>query len=341
MTTPHLEVVPVGNFGPKSVIWSELMVSRRAGLHSVVHEIVRAVAHASTAGGAPVTDHALLDRATAACEPVVDQAPVKVRALVFDAVEELEAMGDLAQLANGNWVCSPPYLVAADGAKGSLLIGGLPVRALASEIRSRVHIDGAARWIEQGSSTSLPVVGLDMWARDPGQPISEWAADVVNSDLRPPDTETVNTAHYRFYLPGNASRYASQDARWFPTSTNMSGRHLARVRSVTGRLEQQIVQLENGRVTAARSIDSDSARRLMYGLDRAGANPTRARLHRATGGRASDVVTVKVTNPLPRAETRQLVAVAKQSRKGEWNLPLEYARGVPALVKLGIELQMS
>lgn len=341
MTGPHLDVVPVEGASPEGVIAAELMLPQRTGRRALVFEIVRAVAYASTVGGAPVTDHTLLDRATAACESIIDETPVGVRAWVTDSVRELEALGDLAQLVNGNWVCTPPYFVENGSASGSLLIGGLPVRALAPEVRGRVRVDGAVRWVEQGTSFAIPVVELAMWKRGPGQPINEWTIDVLNSALRPPDSETVSTAQYRFYLPGNASSSASQDARWFPTSSTMNGRHLARVRSATGRLGHQIVELEGGRVTAARSLGSDTARRLMYGLDLAGANPTRAQLRRAAGGNTSEGVTLKVFNPLPHAETRQLAAAAKRSREGEWDLPLEYASDVSALAGLGIEILTS
>ncbi|MGX1770292.1 hypothetical protein ACWIE7_18675 [Dietzia sp. NPDC055343] len=106
-------------------------------------------------------------------------------------------------------------------------------------------------------------------------------------------------------------------------------------------LDHQIVRLEGGRVTAARSLGSDTARRLMYGLDLAGANPTRAQLRRGRSGNSSDVVTMKTFNPLPHAETRQLAAAAKRSREGEWDLPLEYASDVSALAGLGIEILTS
>lgn len=336
MTEPHLDVSAVGDASHKSLITAELLLPQRSGRRALVCEIVRAVAHASTEGRTHVTDHALLDRATAACEPVVDEAPARVRELVADVVRELEALGDFAQLVNGNWVCTPPYIVDDGGASDSLLIAGLPVRALGPQIRGRVRVDGPVRRIEHGSLIDLPAVDLARWKRGPGQPIGDWMTGVLSSELGLPDRETVRTAHYRFYLPGDASTSASQDERWFPTNSAMNGRHLARVRSVTGTLDNQLVELEGGRVTAARSLGSDTARRLMYGLDLANANPTRAQLRRASGGSASNLVTVKISNPLPHAETRQLVAAAVRSRQKEWDLPLEYISGIPALDGLGI-----
>lgn len=338
MTGPRLDVTSVSSASPESAIAADLMLPLRTRRHDLVFEIVRAVAFASTPGGQPVAEHTLVDRATAACEPVVHDRPVRVRAQVISAIMNLEALGDFAQLVNGGWVCAPPLIVDTSGAGDSLLISGMPLRALPPEFLGRTRVDGPLRRVLDGGLMGTPAVDLTTWERGPDLPLDEWTDNVLSSELDSPDIETVRTAHYRFYLPGNADPSASQEGRWFSTSSGMRGRNLARVRRITGTLDHQIVELDGGRVKAARSISSDTARRLMYGLDVDSGNTTRASLRQPAKNGRSDGVTVRVSDALPHAEFRQMTRAARQSSDREWVLPREYGNGVPALAGLGIKL---
>lgn len=338
MTNPQVDIVTAAQTTAVRAIAAELMLPHWAGKREVLSEIVRAVTHASTRRAPSVPEHTLVDRATAVSGPIFRSRPAEVRRRVLEMVEELEGLGDLARLVNGNWVCAPPQVVGIDGAGRGLLISGFPLRALNPATRARSSSAGVLRRIDRLDDVDLPLVGLETWTRPRGAPIAEWTDFVMYSALGVSEKETVQTADYRFYLPGRADRNARQEARWFPTDSSLNGRYLARVRLLTGGVVYQVVELVDGRVTSARAISGDTARSLMYGLDWQSGNTTEALIRTTSAGGNTELVSLRVFNALPHAETRQLAAVAAHVFEKEWLLPREYSEGLPALSGLGMNV---
>lgn len=345
MTAPHVRVAPLQGGSPSAHMVRDLALPPKTPRHEAVFELVRAVAWASTLGRQPVADHTLTDRATAASAPLLGADMVQVRSTIVTAIEALELLGDLTMLPGGQWVCTPLHVIATDSASTDILISGRPLRALPAELRPHVHLAGPLRRIAQAASPGLHPLDTETWLRRPGGTLTEWTGRILNINLAEPDRNGLRTGHYALYLPGQSAPAAPQDKRWRPTDPSLVGRHLARVRSLTGVLDYQVVELRYGGVIGAKSIDTGTARRLMYGLDLAAGNPTQASLvpapppdkPGAPRGRAK-TVTLKTTNPLPRAETRSLMLTSVRPHTRDWLLPAHYADGVPELAVLGVDV---
>ncbi|WP_156665263.1 hypothetical protein [Rhodococcus phenolicus] len=293
---------------------------------------------ASTAGRVPVSTRTLLDRAmeadSALTEGDVDQ--VDRRRVLHDRLEELATVGDVAALRRGQWLSVPGSVVQlTDRKENALLVSGIPLRHLDSKIRSSIHLNGATRRLSDLSIVSqlaLPVVGLDDWIGRPRQPLSEWTEGFLLMSLSPAP-EPFDFDAVKVYRPVRARRGARQADRWFDLTDDVHGRHLARISGLAELNEHHIVDVAEGRVLALSVELSHDVRRLMYGLDTRGGNPTVAQWS------DSDTrVRLRVTNPLPAAEARAFAAIAEPPHDRTWTIRGDIGTPRQLLVDLGIAL---
>lgn len=331
MTAPALQVGVLSGVTPRHRILHDLALPRSTPDAELVFELVRAVAWASTQGKIPVAGHVLANRATEALSAADTSASVNVRGIVEAAIDGLESIGDLADLGGGQWACVPTYAVTTPNSLPDLLISGLPSRVLEPALRQRLVAHGPSRRL--ASTGNVPTVPFATWTRRPQGALLEWTKRTLAGELRAVDPSATTTAQPVFYHSGLEGRGKPQDRRWRPPGSYLSGRHLARVTGLTGSVEYQLCELDRGHLISTSPCDSDTARRLMYGIDMSSGGATRAKV------RSSDKeVTIHTTNPLPRGEARTLFALARRARTGEWVMPADYPLDCPVLGSLGIEL---
>ncbi len=267
-------------------------------------ELLRALAWALTGGARPVHIVRLLNRAIDLATNLggTGLEPEFLREVLRSELQSLAAAGDLAELDSGLWLPAPTRLVeVGEGVEFSLLVGGIPSRMLAEAVRIDVSRNGPFRLLKRRAAAllSYPLEPLSEWARKPNEPLDAWGRYLLDSDI-PEFTETQDGAKLELYLPARANRGAPQFKRWYERYEDAKGRFIARRIRVYGAREYRIVEVDRKRVTRSGAIlTRHEARRLMYAVDSAANNPTRAKwMARGEGG---DLV---LTSELPESERR-------------------------------------
>lgn len=331
MTRPAITVSTLST-SPRETIAQDLDLSPNANVRDVVFELIRAIAWSSTLGRQTIGEHTLADRATSAALPLLDGAHTRVRNDITTAIEALEAVGDLTLVRGGQWLCTPAHRVEMPNAQSDILVCGKPLRVLPVDLRRNLRLHGPVRRIAKSAESPLPFISATTWQRRPTSPLPEWTHALLEMpDLASPDTDVLATANYHFYLPTRSGRGTQQHARWHLTGTDLNGRYLSRVRSLTGSLAYQVVELDQGGVVGVKEIDTDTARRLMYGIDNRAGRPTQA-----VRRRDKEDVRLTTTNPLPHAEARMLYTSATRIDGRHWVLPADHAHECPELSDLCI-----
>ncbi|NMD97430.1 hypothetical protein HF877_18855 [Rhodococcus sp. BL-253-APC-6A1W] len=334
--SPRIEVVT--EYHSKDRMCSVLGLPRTTPSLELSFELLRAVTWASTAGRVPVSTRTLLDRAIDADSTLAedDIDPVGRRRILRDRLEELTIIGDIAALGRGQWLSVPGSIAQLlDRQESALLVSGIPLRHLDSKVRSSIHLSGATRRLSDLSMVSqlaLPVVGLDDWIGRPRQPLLGWTEGYLSMPLSPVP-EPFDLDSVKIYRPAHARRGTRQADRWFDLTDDIHGRHLARVSGLGESNEYHVAEIAEGLVIALSVELSHDVRRLMYGLDAHGGNPTVANWSEANAG-----VQLRVTNALPAAETRALVALAGPSHDRTWKIRGDAGTTSRLLTNLGIEL---
>lgn len=283
------------------------------------YELIRTIAWASTRGRTPVATRTLLDRVmdvdAALREGSVDEQAR--RHLLRRQMDELAAVGDLAELGRGQWVSATGALVRVHrvGEQSCLLVSGIPVRYLPDAVRRALTLDGHTRVIQgcnDAHSIGLPIIDLDDWARIPDVSLDKWIADVFDAPLAKPDSDS---GTFRVYLPDSTRPNSRQNDRWSAPHQSLNGRYLARQNRVGSWTAYAVVDLNSGVVVGQRELDPLDVRRLMYGIDYKRGNPTAATV-RAAGGATQ----IHHTDPLPHPETRVLLALCGVPRNDVWTV---------------------
>lgn len=334
--SPRIEVVT--EYHSRDRMCSALGIPRATPSLELNFELLRAVTWASTAGRVPVSTRTLLDRAmdadSALAEDDID--PVDRRRILRDRLEELTIIGDIAALGRGQWLSVPGSIVQfPDRQENALLVSGIPLRHLDSKVRSSIHLVGATRQLSDLSivpQLALPVVVLADWIGRPRQPLLGWTEGCLSMPLSPAP-EPFDADSVKIYRPAYACRGTRQRDRWFDLTDEIYGRHLARISGLGESNEYHVAEVVDGLVVALSVELSHDVRRLMYGLDARGGNPTVANWSETNTG-----VQMHVTNALPAAETRALVALAGPSHDRTWKIRGDAETTSRLLTNLGIEL---
>lgn len=239
------------------------------------------------------------------------------RQLLRQHLDDLAAVGDLAELGRGQWISTTGSIVAVDSTAGPShrLVSGIPVRNFPSAVQRALALVGHTRVVERTDdlrALGLPVIDLDDWARIPNLPLDQWTSSVLSGPLGDPD-ESAGAIH--IYQPDSARPKARQDDRWSPPHRNLQGRCLARRNMVGGWTEYAVVEMSSGAVIARRELDPLDVRRLMYGLD-----------HRSGTSVSADVKTTRgstqifLVDSLPHPETRALLALCGLPVRNTWTV---------------------
>lgn len=339
MSPPVLRLRAISGRTAAEQLAEDLCVPPSASSNDTIFELVRAIAWASTRGQTPVSQGTLLDRATDASASLDDSTELDRRERLDAALYGLESSGDLAYLGRGQWLSSPGYVTDTESelAPQRFLVGGVPLRHLSAEQRACIVLQGPTRRIANSGAdlcAQLPLVSFDAWTRKPADALALWTNEMMEIPLRQPVKGEVATSVFGFYRPGRAAIQAKQQDRWFSPDEHLHGRLLARETRINGSTDYAIVELDCGRMTGILPCGLDDARRLMYGLDQAQANPTRATWG-TTGGQT---IGLKLGSPLPQAETRRLLGIGGIVADGTWTIPAGNEVPVQVLEGLGIKV---
>ncbi|MCA1007771.1 hypothetical protein LCL87_18825 [Rhodococcus hoagii] len=302
------------------------------------YELLRAVAWASTAGRVPVATRVLLDRAVEA-DAVATSGDIDEftrRRILRNRLDDLAAIGDLANIGRGQWISVVGCLARIETGDNhrDMLVSGIPLRAIDHDLRAAIVIDGPTRTLSNSRAADrlgLPVVALADWARVPRLHLDRWTNSILNgTPVRPARPSTEEATH--IYAADQSPRGISQDQRWITPGSRSTGRYLARDTMIGGWADYSIVDLQAGIVIDRRECDPQDVRRLMYGLDRKHCNPTTA-----TWTASGDDAQLRLQNRLPYAETRALIVLAGAPRNDVWSITRHASEARRLLSGLGIE----
>jgi hypothetical protein len=323
--------------------------------------VVRGYLWALTDGGkSPVHVSRLLNRAAEAYAAVDRGVPTTsaARAAASDeegtarerlraALEELEDVLDAAQLPNGRWLPAPTRLVAVSK-DHTLLVGGLPSSVLAESWRTSIEHRGPFRRLLDlrfGSELAVPSAPREWWIGAAPRDLRAWGLAVLNdAELQPYSSgDETETCRFSVYAPGDARPGEAQGFRWRDAGRNTKDAvYLARRERVFGQREYRVAELRAGRVMRSGPVEvgDGDVRRVMYALDLAAGNPTRARVRAA-----ATATTFELASELPRRERRLFAALGRLSvpdgkyypRKWAFRLT-DVSEAEEALRGLGVEL---
>jgi hypothetical protein len=233
-----------------------------------------------------------------------------VRQLLRAALEDLEVLGDVAEVRGGRWLPAPLRCVALDAAGAWLLVGGRPTSEMPRASRAAIRANGTTRILAQTPSSvglDLPAQPLDDWSRIPKESLAEWTKGVLDSaDLVDFEGDLAVEA----YMPsarGQRQPMPFQYDRWSAKLQALpEGRYLIRTRHRFGPMRYAVASLKRGSIIATGAIDlpPGELRRLLYGLDAQAEAPTVVRVSRHGSGWR-----LMLRNALPRGEERLLTAL--------------------------------
>lgn len=265
------------------------------------------------------------------------------------ALEELEAIGDLAPLPYGRWLPAPIRVVPLRAAGWWLLVGGHPTMLFPGRIANSIMHNGVARLLQQAPSDfgiSLPEQQTTDWCRMPIEQLTEWTErKLTEAQLSPYEGD----GEFEIYAPVQQqtrparSRTLTRCQRWHRSGQILpDGRYLVRLVGRSGSKLYAIGQITNGVLSATGPIENGfgNVRRLMYGID-------------AIFGCPRPVVILpersnwkfRVWTPFPPGEHRLVMAMSRdcivsdgRDYPREWVVPSELApEVVQALRRLCVE----
>lgn len=273
-------------------------------------EILRATVWSMAAPSGKVHTNRLLTAAIPSWKLLCDRTDTSDEALRAELRESLSVMqdaGDLIGQSGGFWGPATVRLVKHTAENGYLLVGGVPSMLLPME-QDCVQYHGPYRSFTKcpsGLATWLPLENLASWARLPAQPLEEWARGTIDS-LELHSYAPLSADTFEFYLPEHSRKGTPQFKRWFNSAGAATGVMLARRTRIYGAREYRLLQVQSGKISAARELQGIDVRRLMYAFDQAAKNPVRARFQR--GGNQSECL---LTSELPRAEQRTFATLGR------------------------------
>ncbi|MFM9376555.1 hypothetical protein [Gordonia sp. VNK21] len=333
MITP-LQVVAAETDDQLRQLTNDLGLAPTSDLSAVMYELLRAVLTASSIDGTSIDGTTLIDRTVELIRPAAKQKASQVRAEAVKALDALHRIGDAGNVDDDRWIGSPTYQVETERPKRTLLVSGLPLYRLPEEIRRSTVSDGPVRIVGPKPAKNARRVAADRWLSPPGQPLAEWTTTALNSGgLESVDKSTLTSAAWHCYLPEKAKASTLQQQRWRGLHKGVMGRVLTRAQH-HDRIIYLIAACEKGVIRQARIIDSDSALRLMYGLDARARKPTVA--HLTSSGPRLELTT---TNPLPIHESRSLILAADSVTGSKWILPADYPPEIPPLRDLRVTIR--
>lgn len=317
----------------------------------------------SRAGTEPVYVTRLLNAACRLAEPLLKPKDLKPAPLpgttagadtllagLRGVLEELEAVGDVAQLPRGRWLPAPLRFVQFTAIHQWVLVGGYPTHLLPAALRVELTHIGVARLIPRDPAelgVALPCQSETAWCAAPREPVTAWARRVLDSAVVLPFTE--HDTALEFYSP-SAARAAGagkmlQYFRWTQNANALpDGRHLARIPFHQFYHRHLVAEVRGGRVVATGPLElyEGDLRRMLYGLDAEAGLPVTVSVKRT-----ENAYYFELRNELPRAEYRLLMVLGRLHLPPDgryyprtWEVPSRYAaQAVAALRRLGIQLQ--
>lgn len=225
--------------------------------------LLRSCAWALTEGIRPVHVVRLLNLAS-----TLHFSGETARAQLKEALGELSACGDLAELSGGQWLPAPTrevHLGTSDDMR--LLVGGLPTSLLSAEHAVQIEHTGTYRRFrgdKLSEALALATQNLVAWMGHAPEDLLGWTRSTLQGHFE----------HYRptgrsieVYAPELYSGSKPQSQRWVERTDKLAGTYLAREEMPFGGRRHFAIRIAKGQITGIRAMLPTDFRRLMYGLD--------------------------------------------------------------------------
>lgn len=262
-----------------------------------------------------------------------------------EALNELEIIGDIAELPNGYWLPAPLRTVVFSAIQRWMLIGGRPTHRLQRNIQEAIEHTNFVRFFTLDPKDMGLVCAMQSeaaWRRIPSQPLREWARQILDKAELTADQQVVS---YEFYAP-SSFRSRLQYHRWTSAvHTLLDGHYLTRCTSKVG-MHYRIAEVRQGKMIAVGPMPSDGCdhRRLRYGIDALMGCPVKVDV-----GQCERSCLFQLGNDLPVPEHRLFTALGRLQLNSNgdyyprvWEIPLVYARQAEeALRRLEVDIQKS
>ena len=248
-------------------------------------------------------------------------------------LDELELLGDLAQLPGGYWLPAPLRTIVFPESNRWLLVGGLPSFALGFTVLDKVKHSCAARSLLASPKSVrliVPSQSRDAWLRLPRESLDVW----TNRQLHSPMSYVGQVdQNIDYYMPDKGSQHYY---RWVTAAGELAdGRYLLRIKHRAGDVQYYVGEVRAAKLQGIAADAVEDVRRLMYGID-------------ALKNRRVEVIVrsdqsihrFELRSELPAPEQQLLTALGQVERNADgkyyprcWRIPAQQSASIKQLLQ--------
>lgn len=266
------------------------------------------------------------------------------RARLKIEVGEMEEMGDLVDLGEGQWKPGPVRLIEIDKATDACFFtGGFPTSLLPSEMQPDISYRGALRIGNKkilGEFFKSKLWNLETWAGIPEDNIEAWLENISNLEHRV-ESEEKNIDSIKIYRPENSRISSYQTSRWTDLRQSLTGKYLIEKVRPFGIHEFKIAEFISGEIVAyGNNLRFGDARRAMYAFDTKTKNPVMVNLDCG-----AEEFIVLLNSEIPGPERRLFTALGRLVNQGAnyyprmWKFTNEYKPKILTVIeRLGVNI---
>lgn len=208
-------------------------------------------------------------------------------------LEQMEAIGDVADTGSGQWLAAPVRLVALEGGSRCLLVGAAPIPAVHHTLGMPPTCAGTSRFVRasvfEAQGNEELVVSVDGWLGHQ-QPLAAWTAQVLSHHEDRMDTvEGLSAEHLELYAP-DVIQAQRRTGRWIAAGQigrSLDGPRLCRPQNRYAKIWDRPFYLahfgfKEDALTLRRAVPvyHDLTLRLRFGLDTMPKTPRRVSIVR-------------------------------------------------------------
>lgn len=256
-----------------------------------------------------------------------------------DALNELDAIGDIVELPYGYWMPAPLRVVALPKSGSWLLVGGIPTNCLPASVRAYLKHSNFARLLSRAPDAldfRCAQQSFTTWSDQPADKLLVWTERILHETI----LESFSSMEGCYlYVPSPGQ---TQEARWKKEYQHIKdGRYLARIRR-GAQTHYRVVLLKQHDIMLWGEIvwGIRDPQRLCYDLDALSGCPVSIHEKRVSNG-----YILTINNALPKAEQRLLIALGRVNTQksthyhSNWTISTEHIMDVrEALQQIGVKI---